>query len=109
MSGADNGNDTLNVNDQPSAPWAPGMSAGPKSIANAMAQHAAMLQNFAAQQRMAQVAVAANLQAFNSVPAMHGLHGMHSAGGAPPGAGGGMPESMMGSTGGALPGERDWQ
>ncbi|EFJ52378.1 hypothetical protein VOLCADRAFT_86752, partial [Volvox carteri f. nagariensis] len=54
-------NDTMLVNDQPPVPWT-GLPSAPKALA--AAQQAALMTNFAAHQRMAQAAAAANMQAF---------------------------------------------
>lgn len=68
-------NDTLLVNDQPSGPW-PGIPGAPKALA--MAQQAALMNNLAAHQRMAQAAAAANMHALGQIAQLPGL-GMHGA------------------------------
>ncbi|GIL62034.1 hypothetical protein Vafri_16356 [Volvox africanus] len=74
-------NDTLLVNDQPPVQWT-GLPTAPKALA--VAQQAALMTNLAAQQRMAQAAAAANMQAFGQIAQM----GMHAASAAN-GSGGG--------------------
>ncbi|KXZ41805.1 hypothetical protein GPECTOR_277g727 [Gonium pectorale] len=71
-------NDTLLVNDQPSSNWQ-GVSGG-QAKALAVAQQAALMQNYAAQQRMARAA-AANMHAFGPMAQMQGPgHGPDATG-----------------------------